>query len=455
MKSNRFKTRIILSTLVAISLFPLQAQIPAFVMTCPEGHGEGTTGGGIPTLTNTITVSTASALKSALTGQKSVILVSDTISTSRMDVIVTNKTIIGLPGATLINNDRTGGGSGILYLKAGSKNVIIRNLSFQGAGAYDADGWDLLTNKGCTKLWVDHCDFKDGVDDCFDNSNSADSITVSWCKFSYLIPPLAGGSGGSADHRFANLVGGSDTDSPIDNHYSITWKNCWWADGVVDRMVRARNAELHFINCYWNSKDTKHCISLTGGNKGTTCYVEGGVFACPGIPAGLDGTQSMSIKFEDCTKNGVLVTTPTLGGGARNSTNVTKPAYKYTVSPSNQVVDAVTNTTYGAGATLQVSNEGFVSTSIELNTINTKNSSMIDCYTWMNDHSLNVVFPNIKIGKTAINIYDICGKCIFSSSRTICAQEPIEVDLQGFDSGTYILCFQNENVKLIRKIVMK
>jgi len=61
------------------------------------------------------------------------------------------------------------------------------------------------------------------MDGNFDNTKTADNITVSWCKFTYLKTPKAGGSGGSNDHRFSNLVGGSDSDTPDDGKYSITW----------------------------------------------------------------------------------------------------------------------------------------------------------------------------------------------------------------------------------------
>ncbi len=313
----------------------------------PIGYGEGTTGGGTPTAENTVLVKTASELSVALTGSKSVILVSGTIATSRMSVGLVNKTILGLPGARLVNLDQTAAGSGILHLTEGSRNVIIQNLIFEGPGAYDCDGWDLLTNKGCNKLWVDHCEFQDGVDDCFDNTNSSDSITVSWCKFTYLKPAVAGGSGGSDDHRFANLIGGSDSDFPVDGHYSVTWQNCWWATGVSSRMIRGRNTEVHMLNCYWNSPNTSSVIGLTAGTNGSTILVEGGVFACPGTIADI-ATGDISIKYVDCV------------GGKTSLGTVPVPKYEYLAMQSAQVVAAVSDGTCGAGATLVVTASGDV-----------------------------------------------------------------------------------------------
>ena len=80
-----------------------------------------------------------------------------------------------------------------------------------------------------------------------------DNTTISWCKFTYLKPAIAGGSGGSNDHRFSDLIGSGATDFPSDGHYSITFQNCYWADGCKERMPRARNAEIHLLNCYYNT----------------------------------------------------------------------------------------------------------------------------------------------------------------------------------------------------------
>lgn len=60
--------------------------------TGPIGYGEGTTGGGTPTVDNTVIVTNASELSSALIGSKSVIIISDTIITSRISAVVKNKT---------------------------------------------------------------------------------------------------------------------------------------------------------------------------------------------------------------------------------------------------------------------------------------------------------------------------------------------------------------------------
>jgi pectate lyase len=315
-------------------------------LSSPIGYAAGTTGGGKPTAENTITVTTATDLANALSGTKSVILVSGTITTNKITATIQNKSIIGLPGARLVNLNQTAEGSGILHITEGSRNVIIQNLTFEGPGAYDADGWDLLTNKGCYKLWVDHCNFQDGMDDCFDNTNNSDSITVSWCKFSYLKPAKAGGSGGSADHRFVNLIGGSDSDIPTDGKYNLTFYNNWYAEGCVSRMIRSRNAEVHMLNNYWSSQVGSSIIGMTAGVSGASTYVEGGVFACTGTISDL--AAGCTVKFVDCV------------GGKANIGTVNKPSYDYVPMSSGEVISALTNTTCGAGATLWVTTNGEV-----------------------------------------------------------------------------------------------
>lgn len=308
-----------------------------YAMTAPVGYGAGTTGGGSATPT---TVTTMAALKTALTASgNGVILVSGNVQCDYLSVLVTNKTIIGLPGSTLFTNDQTAGGSGILYIKPGSTNVIFRNLTFVGPGAYDSDGRDCLCFDGCTKMWVDHCTFQDGMDGNFDNKALTDNITVSWCKFEYKKAPKAGGSGGTDDHRFTNLVGSDASDKPTDGKYSITWMNCWWAEGCVERMTRARNAELHFLNCYWNSSVAKVNLGLENCN----AYVENSTFtkASSIIYKSYGGT--INVKFAGCT-----------GSVPANVGTISAPTYAYTALAGTSTVSALTNATCGAGATLLV-----------------------------------------------------------------------------------------------------
>jgi pectate lyase len=323
-----------------------------FCMTNPVGYGGNVTGGAGG---NVVTVASHAELKAALKASgKSIIIVTQDITFGEGMVIsevIQNKTLLGLNGVKLVSTAQVKN-SGILGLKANSSNVIIRNLIFEGPGAYDVDGQDLISNTGCIGLWVDHCEFYDGVDGNFDNTNSADNVSISWCKFGYNKPPKAGGSGGSNDHRFTNLIGGSASAAPADGHYSITFQCCYWSDGCKERMPRARNAEIHILNCYYNTNiSSSTALGLEGGVNGLDCYVEGSYFKQIGtIYKNYNGTGSKphTLAFVDCKASKAI---------PANIGTTPVPTYSYTSLPVADVEAAVTSSR-GAGATLAVNTTG-------------------------------------------------------------------------------------------------
>lgn len=421
---------------VVLTVVQVQSQTP-YYMTSPVGYASGVTGGGTPSSSNIVKVTNASELTSALTGSKSVILVSGSITTSRIQSAASNKSIIGLPGAKLINLNQTADGSGILHLKSGS-NIIIRNITFVGPGAYDEDGWDLISNKGCTKLWVDHCEFQDGMDGNFDNTNSADNITVSWCKFTYLKAPKSGGSGGSNDHRFTNLVGGSDSDVPSDGLYSITWLNCWWSDGCVDRMVRARNAQNDMLNCYWNSSVASKYIHLSPGNKGTFIYVENGVFTGKADVLNFEKTGNNNVKFVNCT------------GSESNTGTVSAPTYSWVKTQTSQVVSIVTNAKCGAGATLNVTNDGVISSSCESVGIVSGKTRSDDALTHQIKSGSSLVFPEICSKNAVMMVYSLDGRMVLRVMKNISDQH----SLSALGKGIYTVHLQDKAIRSGLKLVI-
>jgi pectate lyase len=201
------------------------------------------------------------------------------------------------------------------------------------------------------------------VDGNFDNVTTADNITISWCKFGYNKPPKAGGSGGSNDHRFSNLIGGSSTAAPADGHYSITFQFCYWADGCKERMPRARNAELHILNCYYNvAASGTTALGLEGGIKGLSCYVEGSYFKqVQYIYKNYDASDSQpkTLAFVDCLANKVMP--DNIGAAPR-------PDYPYSVLPVAEVESAVTSAR-GAGATLNVTSTGEINSPTAIPTL--------------------------------------------------------------------------------------
>ena len=314
--------------------------------------GTTVTGGGSATPT---LVKSVSELKSALNkGKNKVIIITQNLTFTSMLSVQdgSNVTLMALPGVKLTSDKQDATNSGILYVKRFS-NLIIRNITFVGPGAYDCDGNDLLCFENVTKAWVDHCDFQDGCDGNFDNKGGTDNITVSWCRFHYLKAPKAGGSGGADDHRFTNLLGSSSSDKPSDGTYNFTWAYCWWDEGCKERMVRCRNCELHFLNCYWNSSVANYYV----GPENAKCYFEGCTFAgkansAKNIFKSYGGTNAC--KFVNC-----------VGNLPSNSGSVNAPSYAYDKLSAADAKNYVTNSSCGAGATLTINTKGEIGSSCD------------------------------------------------------------------------------------------
>jgi pectate lyase len=296
-----------------------------------------TTGGGSAAET---TVTTYAQLKSAIENTSvKVVKVSGTITiTTRISFQDQNgKTIYGAPGAKLVSTDQTTSGSGILNIKR-CNNIIIRNLIFEGPGAYDTDGWDNAIIDDCRNVWVDHCEFRDGVDGNLDVKNKSDFVTISYTKFTYLKAPKAGGPGGSDDHRFSNLIGSSDSATGDAGKLSVTFARCWWASGCKERMPRVRFGKIHVVNSLFNSTASSKCI-MAGVQ--ANIRVEKNVFKNVANPINL-----MS-GYTAVTSTGNLFTSTT-GTTAGSGTAFTPP---YTV-PMLDASAVEANVTANAGATL-------------------------------------------------------------------------------------------------------
>ena len=320
--------------------------------------GTNVTGGGNAT---PIKVTNESELISALSKNDRVILITQNITvTNHISTDKSNLTIMALPGKKLISAQQNKEKSGILYLKG--NNLLLRNLTFEGPGAYDCDGWDNLCLDKATNVWVDHCDFQDGCDGNFDIKSKSDNITVTWCRFRYLKPARARECDLSDaeckkltdDHRFSNLIGSSSSDKPDDGTYNITYGFCWWDQGCKQRMTRCRNCELHFLNCYWNSSVSDYYV----GPENAKCYFEGCTFEGKAnkpttIWSEYNGSTN-ACKFVHCTGN-----LPSDDG------SVAAPAYPYDQLTAATAKKYVTDSSCGAGATLTVTNSAEVSSSCD------------------------------------------------------------------------------------------
>ena len=435
LKLDIMKKGLLFSLLLSITIF---AGAQEYYMTSPVGYGRNTTGGNGGRV---VTVSTLSALRSALQSTEPlVIIVTENITFGegqRINTRVTNKTLLGLKGVKLITTAQVKDG-GILQLSANSNNVIIRNLIFEGPGAYDVDGNDLLSNAGCNNLWVDHCEFYDGVDGNFDNTNGTDNVSISWCKFGYKLPPKAGGSGGANDHRFTNLIGGGAGAAPADGQYSITFQFCYWAEGCRERMPRARNAQLHILNCYYNTSATNSlALGLEAGTVGgTTCYVEGTDFKkISRVYSRYNASQTLpvALRFVDCLKAG----NPNVG--VANIGNALRPTYEYTALPVSQVEAAITGP-YGAGATLDVTVDGIVSSPSSIGSVQEASYRILQT-----DNEFIIDGVVVK----ELTLYNLLGKNVKSAAASQ------TIDTSGLHKGTYILSIFTEEGKRKSEVVIK
>ena len=304
-----------------------------------------------------VTVKTKTELMNALKGtDKKIIYVEGEIEFTGLNSVkgAQNKTIIGMKGATLVNSKHSSKGSetGILQLSS-CKNIILRNLIFKSAGAYDIDGNDNLTIAGSTYIWVDHCEFQDGVDGNFDCVNGSDNICVTWCRFRYLIEPWAGGSGGADDHRNCDLWGNSDSRSEDNGHLRTTFANCWWDEGCSERMPRVRYGQVHIQNCLYSSSNAHYCIGY--GYK-SNIYVENNAFTS----AAAKKTPWKNYATKSGKKDYNITTVGNLNAGDFQSKSGSAeyfiPSAHYTLKAynSSMVEEVLTNPENGAGATLDI-----------------------------------------------------------------------------------------------------
>ncbi len=312
---------------------------------------------------NPVLVTTLDEFKSAFTGttKKTIYIEGEIEFTGVVSKSnVKNKTVYGLPGSALVNSTHTSTVSktGILSMSSCS-NVIFRNVTFKSAGAYDIDGYDNLNFTGCTYIWVDHCDFQDGVDGNLDCNNASNNICVSWTRFRYLIDPWSGGSGGSDDHRFTNLWGGSDKNASKDeDKLCTTFYSCWWDEGCKERMPRIRFGKVHIVNCYYGCSTANYCV---GTGYRCNAYVENCSF-----------TSGIKYNYKNyATSSGYTDYNITLVGCENQADNQAQsgsidyfyPSDYYTLE-AYPVGEVVTEVSTYAGATLDVSYGSGVNTSI-------------------------------------------------------------------------------------------
>lgn len=390
----------------------------------------GVTGGGTATPT---VVTNYTDLKAAITSSTvKVVNISGTITIPSGGRISfqdrSAKTIFGLPGSKLVSTDLTANNSGIIYVKRCS-NIIFRNITFEGPAAYDTDGWDNMTLDECTNIWVDHCEFQDGMDGNFDIKNMSDYISVTWCKFIYNKAPVPDGSGGSDDHRFSNLFGSSDGATGDRGHLRVTLQHNWWAQGCVARMPRVRFGKVHVVNNLFNSTVASQCV-MAGFE--ADLLVESNVFENVNRPIDKMSNTFTAITARD---NDFINTTGNITG---SGTAFTPPYTTLTVTPVANVKSAVMA---GAGATLSADCPLVV---LDLPTENKprvpEEVQVTSIYPNPAKGKVTIAIPLKKNEEAVIRIYDIQGRLI-ENVRTITAvtagTQKIQYNLNSKKPGIY------------------
>ncbi|ROP41803.1 pectate lyase [Saccharothrix texasensis] len=267
----------------------------------------GTTGGGS---SSSVSVGNSSALASAVSGTNaSVVRVTSSFSCSGMIKVGSNKTILGASGVTI---------SGCGLTLSGSKNVIIRNLSFSG---WDDDA--INVESGSTNVWIDHNSFTNGYDGAVDIKRASDFITVSWNRV--------------YNHGKSMLLGHSDGNGSQDTgHLRVTYHHNYF-DGSGTRHPRVRFGNpVHVFNNYYRDNEYGVASTMDAG-----VLVEGNYFENvdePTLVGYADSDPGTLVQ-----RNNYFV-----GSGSPESAgSVASIPYSYSVDSASGVKSTVVN---GAGA---------------------------------------------------------------------------------------------------------
>ena len=174
-----------------------------------------------------------------------------------------NKTIVGIHGATLRTafqltpprqeaDPRVEEGffkrCGIWAFRHGSGNLIIRNLFFDGPGAFRGKPDTMIRLRyGCDHVWIDHCTFEDPACLALGITKQSDCVTVSWCEFRFTEQ-----SGG---HSLGVLIASGDESWEDEDYLNVTFDHCLWKD-VWSRIPMARFGTIHVLDNWFDCPGT-------------------------------------------------------------------------------------------------------------------------------------------------------------------------------------------------------
>ena len=286
----------------------------------------GTNGGGTD-LGTAVTVNSMSALASAASGSGAAIILVEPGNYSGSLSIGSNKTIIGLgPGVKITGNVSISGSS--------TSNVIVRNIAVQGEPCQSYDecraGADAVyVGDGAHHVWLDHMDISDGQDGNCDVTQEGDFVTISWSKFYYTY---------DKEHRFSNLIAGSDGETNSRGKLNITYMNSEWGDRVDSRQPRGRFGNIHMLNNYHHTGGSQiHGVGFEMALIAEQSVYEenDSIWTDMGSPRGWQGIGNIGSASDLNDSQGTVFEIP----------------YDYTALPASEVKAAVTSPNCGAGNT--------------------------------------------------------------------------------------------------------
>lgn len=248
--------------------------------------------------------------------------------------------------------------AGIFSVKR-CKNLVFRNLSFIGPGSIDCSGNDLLAIQYSNNVWVDHCEFIDGIDGNFDISNESDFITASWNEFSYTDRSLM--------HQNTSLIGGSDSKVGDDDKLTITFAYNSWGAKCRARMPMARYGRFHMLNNYFNCKGNK--TAAINPRKCSEFYIEGNYFEA-GVKKIYEQKDATVVIWKDDNITVEPFNAPgtVIGYELDGKTKgvVFTPPYRYSKMPAEQVKEDVK---IYAGPTIWGSTKSSVENATAINSV--------------------------------------------------------------------------------------
>lgn len=230
--------------------------------------------------------------------------------------------------------------SGFFQLNTTNENIIFRNLVFQGPGSVDVGGTDLISNNGGTHVWVDHCEFVDGMDGNLDSGHregSSQYVTYSWNVFRYTER--------SYSHPYSNGVGWNKGYLQY-----ITYAYNIWGEGCNRRLPQADWVYIHLANNYYDCAGNSVAIAV-GAN--THALVEGN-YAADGVNSPFKPGGQSDLYYLARNNQGF--------GNYNDKTNTDislEVPYEYPLIPIDSV-PAVLRGTHGAGATIDDMIEDFL-----------------------------------------------------------------------------------------------